>query len=569
MKKNLLIGVMVLLLIFSSNIQALADTTVSVTSISLSKATDVLTVGQTDTLTATVLPSNATNQALTWVSANPSVVKVFNGVVVALSPGSAYVTVYNVDGKYANCYIIVKDQTSSISLNKTSDTLSVGSTDTLTATVTPSQSVIWTSSDTNIVTVFKGVLMALSKGTAVITATTADGSSSATCSVTVNDASAAITLNKTTDTLAVGASDTLVANVVPALPTGTYLMWMSSNPSVASVSSGVITGQSIGSTIITAIASDGSGSAACNVTVTANGKNTIRLGGANRYETSVAIAESGWPSGSVYAVLATGNDYPDALSAAPLAKKYDAPILLTDKSTIPQNILDEIVQLKTSHIFICGGTGVISQDVENKLNTMGITTERLEGKDRYETSLAIAKKMGVTTGQLISVNGYDWADALSASSIAAEMGIPVLLTDKDAVSEDLNSFLDQGSFSKTYVLGDTSLISNSVADNLPNPERIIGNTEYERNINILSRFQSSLNLTNICIATGADFPDALSGSALAAKLSSAIVLVDGNNLQSTTIQYATQNLAQTSNVYVFGLQGAVTDDILNRIFQNN
>lgn len=567
MKKNFLIGVMTLLLIVSSNLQALADTSVVATSISLSKATDVLTVGQTDTLTATVLPSNATNQALTWMSANPSVVKVFNGVLMALSPGSAYITVVNTDGKYANCYVIVKNPTSSLSLNKTTDTLSVGSTDTLTATVNPSQSVAWTSSDQNIVKVFNGVLMALSPGTAVITATTADGSSSATCSVTVNNAAATITLNKTTDTIAVGASDTLVATVAPAPPAGTYLMWMSSNPYVATVSSGVITGQSIGSTVITAIASDGSFSATCNVTVTANGKNTIRLGGADRYQTSVAIAESGWPTGSVYAVLATGNDYPDALSAAPLAKKYDAPILLTDKTTIPQTILDEIIKLKTSHIYICGGTGVVSQDVENQLNTIGITTERLEGNDRYETSLAIAKKMGVTSGQLIAVSGYDWADALSASSIAAEMGIPVLLTDKDAVSGDLNSFLTQGNFSKTYVLGDTSLISNTVANNLPNPERIIGSTEYERNINILKRFQSNLKLTSICIATGADFPDALSGSALAAKLSSAIVLVDGNNLQTETTEYATQNLVQTSNVYVFGLQGAVSDDVLNRIFQ--
>lgn len=634
-------------LLLSMNVQVLADTTVNVTSITLSKASDVLTVGQTDTLTDSILPSDATNQNITWLSTNPNVAKIFNGVIMALSQGTAIIEAITADGsKTATCIVIVKNPTSSISLNKTSDVLTVGSTDTLTASTAPPQSVTWTSSDSNIVQVFNGVLMAQAVGTAVITATTADGSSSAVCNVTVNapastlslnktsdtlavgstdtlistvtptpsttpiitwtssdsnvvqvfngvlmaqsigtavitattadgssatcnvtvtSPSASITLNKTSDTLMVGGTDTLIATITPSLPSGTYLMWISSSPNVVDVSGGVITGESLGSAVITAIASDGSFSATCNVTVT-NTANTIRLGGANRYETSVAISKSGWLNGSAYAVLTTGNDYPDALSAAPLAKKYNAPILLTDTDSIPQDTLDEIKRLNTKHIFICGGTGVVSQTIENQLNTMGITTERLQGTDRFGTSVAIANKLGAVSGELMVANGYDWSDALTASSIAAKMGIPIILTDKDVLPDSINSFIGRKNFSKTYILGDTDLISNAVANKFTNVERIVGANEYERNINIIKRFQSDLDLSNICIATGTDFPDALSGSALAATMSSAIVLVDNSGIQDVTTQYITQSFAQTQNVYVFGLQGAVSDDVISKLF---
>lgn len=575
MKKKYSIYSICFILIFilmSMNIQVFADNVISVTSISLSKASDVLTVGQTDTLTVSILPSNATNQSLTWISTNPAVAKVFNGVVMALSKGTAIITVFTTDGtKSANCMVIVNNPVTSISLNKTSDVLTVGSTDTLIATTTSTQAVTWKSSDTNIVQVFNGLLMAQGVGTATITATTADGSNSATCVVTTKIASSAITLtlNKSADTILVGGVDTLIATVSSPLPAGTYLMWISSNPNVVNVSGGVITGQSLGNSTITVIASDGSYSATCNVTVSneaLSGKNIIRLGGVDRYETSVTISKSGWQNGSAYAVLATGKDYPDALSAAPLARKYSAPILLTDKDLIPKSTLDEIKRLKTTRIFICGGIGVVSKAVETQLNSIGITIERLGGTDRYATSVAIAGKLGAVSGELMVANGYEWSDALSASSIAAKMGIPIILTDKNKLPDSINSFIGTKNFSKAYILGDTDLISSTVATKFINSERVVGSTEYERNINIIKRFQSNIDLSNICVATGADFPDALSGSVLAATLSSAIILVDNNNLQAITTEYAIQNLKNTNNVYIFGLQGAVTNDTISKLF---
>ena len=79
--------------------------------------------------------------------------------------------------------------------------------------------------------------------------------------------------------------------------------------------------------------------------------------------------------------------------------------------------------------------------------------------------------------------------------------------------------------------------------------------------------KSDISFSNICIATGKDFPDALSGSAIAAMNSAAIVLVDDSNLKDITTQYISGKLTQVNNVYIFGLQGAVSDASINTLFK--
>lgn len=376
----------------------------------------------------------------------------------------------------------------------------------------------------------------------------------------------------------VSVQQTIVVNNGSSLDLNKYLnlnganvIWKSSNTNVTTVSNGVVTAVGIGNSTINAVGQDGIQYGTFTINVTTNDVNkgdlnTIRLGGKDRYETSAVISQTGWKNGSTYVVLANGDNYPDALGAAPLAKKYNAPILLTGANSIPESILNEIKRLNVNHIFICGGTAVVSKDVESQLNAMGITTERLGGKDRYETSVLIAKKLGVVSGEVMTTNGYEWSDALSASSIAAKKGVPIILTDKDVLPDSTSSFLNATNFSKTYILGNTDLVSDNVVNKFPSAERIVGSNEYERNINIIKRFQSDIDFSNICIASGKNFPDALSGSALATMVSSAIVLVDNSELQSITTQYTSQNLMQVNNVYVFGLQGSVNDDIVKKLF---
>ena len=170
--------------------------TVAVTGVSLSKTSLTLVEGNSETLTATITPSNATNKAVSWKSSDASVASVDNnGKVAAVKAGSATITVTTSDGgKTATCSVTVTSKTVSVTgvkLDKSNLELKAGETAQLAATVEPSDAsekgVEWTSSDTKIATVDgSGKVTAVSVGNATITATTKDGGKKASCSVTVN-----------------------------------------------------------------------------------------------------------------------------------------------------------------------------------------------------------------------------------------------------------------------------------------------------------------------------------------------------------------------------------------------
>ena len=249
---------------------------VKVTTISLDKTTDTLTVGSKDTLTATVAPNNATNKAVTWITSNAKVATVTNGKVTAVSTGTAKVTATTIDGnKIASCTVTVNPvvKVTTVSLNKTTDTLTVGSKDTLTVAVAPNnatnKAVTWITSNAKVATVTNGKVTAVSAGTAKVTATTIDGNKTASCTVTVNPVVkvTTVSLNKTTDTLTVGSKDTLTAAVAPNNATNKTVTWTTSNAKVATVTNGKVTAVSTGTAKVTAATIDGNKTASCTVTV--------------------------------------------------------------------------------------------------------------------------------------------------------------------------------------------------------------------------------------------------------------------------------------------------------------
>ncbi len=174
---------------------------VSVTGVSLNKNATTIAIGANETLTATITPANADNQAVTWSSNNTAVASVDQtGKVTGVSAGTATITVTTQDGnKTASCTVTVPDPSADpvavtgVSLNKTSTSLTVGATETLTATVAPAnatnQAVTWSSNNTAVASVDQnGKVTAVAAGTATITVTTQDGNKTATCTVTVSAA---------------------------------------------------------------------------------------------------------------------------------------------------------------------------------------------------------------------------------------------------------------------------------------------------------------------------------------------------------------------------------------------
>ena len=254
---------------------------VPVTGVSLSPASLNLTVGGAGgSLTATVSPSNASNKALTWLSSNPAIATVSNGVVSPVTAGNAVITVTTVDGSFtATCTVTVTAASvpvSGVSLSPTSLNLTAGGAgSTLTATVSPAnasnKTVSWSSSNPAVATVANGIVTPIAPGNAVITVTTVNGGYTASCTVTVTSASIPVTgvsLSPISLNLAAGgATGVLTATVSPANASNKAVTWQSSNPGVASVSNGVVTPLSQGSTVITVITADGSYSAACSITV--------------------------------------------------------------------------------------------------------------------------------------------------------------------------------------------------------------------------------------------------------------------------------------------------------------
>ena len=241
---------------------------IEVESLSIDKTSIQLKVGETVTLSATVYPSNATYKTVTWSSSDASIATVKDGCVTALKLGTATITGKAGD-KTATCSItVVATEVSSITLDKSSASLKVGETVTLTATVGPDdatdKTVTWTTSDATIATVSNGVVTAKKLGTATITAKAGD--KTATCSITVVATEvSSITLDKSSASLKVGETVTLTATVNPSDATDKTVTWTTSDATVATVSNGVVTARKMGTVTITAQAGDKT--ASCTVKV--------------------------------------------------------------------------------------------------------------------------------------------------------------------------------------------------------------------------------------------------------------------------------------------------------------
>jgi len=169
-------------------------TDVPVTGVSLNKSSMSLKPGESEKLTATVTPSNATDKTLRWTTTNPYVAGVEDdGTVTAETlSGTATIKATASSGQYATCTVTVTIPVASVTLNKNALAFQIGDTEKLTATVQPSsatnKNVNWSSSNSGVATVTNdGQVTARGRGTATITAASQDGRASATCGVAVAD----------------------------------------------------------------------------------------------------------------------------------------------------------------------------------------------------------------------------------------------------------------------------------------------------------------------------------------------------------------------------------------------
>lgn len=258
-----------------------------------------------------------------------------------------------------------------------------------------------------------------------------------------------------------------------------------------------------------------------------------RFGASDRYGTSINVCKNNWDK-SDYAVLVSGDGFADALCAAPLAKKFDAPIILTNGKVLGNDIKSELVRLNVRKIFIIGASGVISEEIERQIYEMNIDCQRIAGNDRYDTSLKVAQYIGINKSVAI-VSGENFTDALSIAPMAAVSGMPILLADKHGANMDIKDYIENNIIENCYIVGAEGLVSDDTTKNVKNCKKINGVDRYETNQKIINEFSDNIDFSSIYVASGEGFADALSGVAAAAKTNSPIIFTDGNVMLTKTV----------------------------------
>ncbi len=316
-----------------------------------------------------------------------------------------------------------------------------------------------------------------------------------------------------------------------------------------------------------------------------------RLAGNDRYETMAKVVREAYADGSARTiVVATGSNFPDALSGASLAGIYECPVILTKKSALPPEAEAEIRRLASPDgctVYILGGESAVSETARTMIEEIeNVTkTERISGLDRFMTGIAVYEAgKGQWGDTAIIATGFSFADTLAISPYAYAAKAPVFLTKK---SGDLNAtmeafFEENGSaFSKVILVGGTSAVSENTEKYFIEKGyqvlRLAGTDRYLTSAEIIrwetgrltdAIFQPSveMSLDGIGVATGSVFADALSAVSLLGKTHSVLMLIgNGQGVRPKILEIIdeliTPNVKNMKKGYIFGGTAAVNEEI--------
>lgn len=304
--------------------------------------------------------------------------------------------------------------------------------------------------------------------------------------------------------------------------------------------------------------------------------NINRFSGQNRYQTAVKIAQQ-LNTGPIQSVIvSSGLNFPDALSGSVLGVQNNAPILLAGKTLAHSQDTIDYIQKNLSvdgTIYLLGGTGVIPIEFEERFAELGYDNViRLGGNDRYESSTLIAKQLNVPIGTPVSiVFGGNFPDALGMSSFSANKGWPILLSKTNDLSAEIQSFLIEKSPTYVYIAGGTGVISDEVQQKI---QELVPEAKIERFAGS-NRFETSSLINNyfapypsqVYLASGMNYPDALTGSVLAGRAGAPIVLINPKSatIPSEAEKYLKVKLNINSfNVTAIGGTQAVPDHFISQ-----
>ncbi|MDW8802345.1 cell wall-binding repeat-containing protein [Clostridium sp. A1-XYC3] len=307
-------------------------------------------------------------------------------------------------------------------------------------------------------------------------------------------------------------------------------------------------------------------------TVYAEQGKAIRIGETDRYATAAKIATTNWAT-SDNVVLVSGEGYADAISATVLAKKLNSPILLTASGTLNADTKAALTNLKTKNVYVVGGNASINQSIRDELKSNNYNLIELQGSNRYETNIAVAKKLvdlGVKADNIMLVGGEGFSDALSVAPIASSKEQILLLGSND--DDSMKSAIEFIKYnnSKVTVLGTKNVINEHIYNSLGAIERIDGGADrFETNMNVLTKFGLDLKDGQVFVAnaSGQGYADALVAAALAGKSAAPLVLIDTPSSKATTkaLDYIKGKASKVTGINIVGGVGVISKDIEDAI----
>lgn len=195
----------------------------------------------------------------------------------------------------------------------------------------------------------------------------------------------------------------------------------------------------------------------------------VRLGGNDRYETNIKIVNSANVKEGTPIVIANGESFPDALSISSTSAYNGYPIFITPPNSMPKVVEEKIKEIKPSKIYIIGGKDSVSDSIESKLKETSKDIVRIQGKDRYETSMNICKYFGEGSDSIAIASGEAFPDALSGSAVAAKLKASIIITD-EANADKVKNYVDSQKFQKVIILGGEGAVSKAIEKSLNDSE---------------------------------------------------------------------------------------------------
>ncbi|MCY7326565.1 MAG: cell wall-binding repeat-containing protein [Microbacteriaceae bacterium] len=285
----------------------------------------------------------------------------------------------------------------------------------------------------------------------------------------------------------------------------------------------------------------------------------------DRYGSAAAAAFEAFPSGADVAVLASGENFPDALVAAPLAAFYDAPILLTQRASLPAVTAAALVELGVADVIVMGGRDTVSFEISNALE-LNYQVSRVAGDDRYGTAAQAARDaFPAGAGIAVLASGENFPDALAAAPLAAFYDAPILLTGRTFIPPVTAAALADLGIADVIVLGGPAAVSLEVSNALElnyQVSRVTGTDRYGTAAQAaLDAFPAGATVA--ALASGENFPDALATAPLAAFYDAPILLTGRSSIPPVTAA-ALADLG-VADIIVLGGPDAVSIAVTNAL----